>query len=281
VIAMLAQEDPVSVVCEVLDCARSSYYHRPAPSHDAGLRHAIEEVAAAWPKYGYRRVTHQLRREGWTVNHKRVARMMRDLGLQAQRKSKPRTTTTDSRHAFPRYPNLVEHLEIVRPEQVWVSDITYIRLRQEFLYLAVLMDVFTRCIRGWHLGRSLDQSLTFRALEQALAHSTPEIHHSDQGVQYAAMTYTARLQAAGTQISMAAVGAAWQNGYAERLMRTIKEEEVDLSDYQDYADAMRQIGRFLDEVYLHKRIHSSLGYLTPAEFESQWRQEQSGLTEMN
>lgn len=278
---MLAQEYPVSVVCEVLDCARSSYYHRALSPHDAGLLHAIEEVAAAWPKYGYRRVTHQLRREGWTVNHKRVARMMRNLGLQAQRKPKPRTTTTDSRHAFPRYPNLVEHLEIVRPQQVWVSDITYIRLRQEFLYLAVLMDVFTRCIRGWHLGRSLDQSLTFRALEQALAHTTPEIHHSDQGVQYAATAYTARLQAAGTQISMAEVGAAWQNGYAERLMRTIKEEEVELSDYQDYADAMRQIGRFLDEVYMRKRIHSSLGYLTPAEFESQWRQEQSGLTNMN
>ncbi len=278
---MLAQEYPVSVVCEVLECARSSYYHRPLPLHDTGVRQAIEEVAAAWPRYGYRRVTHQLRREGWTVNHKRVARLMRELGLQAQRKPKPHTTTTDSRHAFPRYPNLVERLEIVRPEQVWVSDITYIRLRQEFLYLAVLMDVFTRCIRGWHLGRSLDQGLTLRALEQALALYTPEIHHSDQGVQYAATAYTARLQAVGTQISMAEVGAAWQNGYAERLMRTIKEEEVDLSDYQDFADAMRQIGRFLDEVYLHKRIHSSLGYLTPAEFESQWRQEQSDQLEMN
>ncbi len=277
---MLAQDYPVSVVCEVLDCARSSYYHRPMALPEQGLQQVIEAVAAAWPRYGYRRLTHQLRREGWTVNHKRVARMMRTLGLQAHRKPK-RRTTTDSSHAFPRYPNLVEQLEIVRPEQVWVSDITYIRLRQEFLYLAVLMDVFTRCIRGWHLGRSLDQSLTFRALEQALAHSTPEIHHSDQGVQYAAITYTVRLQAAGTHISMAEVGAAWQNGYAERLMRTIKEEEVNLSDYQDYADAMRQIGRFLDEVYMQKRIHSSLGYLTPAEFESQWRQEQSGQPDLN
>ncbi len=129
----------------------------------------------------------------------------------------------------------------------------------------------THSIRGWHLGRSLDQSLTLRALEQALTHHTPQIHHSDQGVQYAATAYTARLQAAGVQISMVEVGAAWQNGYAERLMRTIKEEEVDLSDYANYADAVRQIGRFLDEVYMHKRIHSSLGYLTPAEFESRWR----------
>jgi putative transposase len=272
VIAMLAQDYPVSVVCEVLGCARSSYYHRPAALHEHGLLHALEEVAAAWPRYGYRRITHQLRREGWTVNRKRVALLMCERGLQAHRKPN-RRTTTDSSHAFPRYPNLVEQLEIVRPEHVWVSDITYIGLREEFVYLAVLMDVFTRCIRGWHLGRSLDQRLTLRALEQALAHYTPEIHHSDQGVQYAATAYTARLQAAGVQRSQAEVGAAWQNGYAERLMRTIKEEEVDLSDYQNYADALRHIGRFLDEVYMHKRIHSSLGYLTPAEFESQWRQE--------
>ena len=195
---------------------------------------------------------------------------MRELGLQAHRKSKRRITTTDSSHPFPRYPNVVEHLEIVRPDQLWVCAITSIRLLEEFVYLAVLMDVFTRCIRGWHLGRSLDQSLTLRALEQALGHHTPEIHHSDQGVQYAATAYTARLQAAGVQISMVEVGAAWQNGYAERLMRTIKEEEVDLSDYANYADAVRQIGRFLDEVYMHKRIHSSLGYLTPVEFEQQW-----------
>jgi len=139
----------------------------------------------------------------------------------------------------------------------------------------VLMDVFTRCIRGWYLGRSLDQSLTLRALEQALAHHRPEIHHSDQGVQYAATAYIARLQAAEVQISMAEVGAAWQNGYAERLMRTIKEEEVDLSEYLNYTDATQQLGRFLDEVYMHKRIHSALGYLTPAEFASQWKQQQS------
>jgi transposase InsO family protein len=164
----------------------------------------------------------------------------------------------------------VEHLEIVRPEQVWVSDITYVRLHEDFVYLAVLMDVFTRGICGWHLGRSLDQSLTLRALEQALARHTPEIHHSDQGVQYAALAYTARLHQAGVQISMAEVGQAWQNGYAERLMRTIKEEEVDLSEYEDYTDAVRQLGRFLDEVYMHKRIHSSLGYLTPVAFEQQW-----------
>lgn len=162
----------------------------------------------------------------------------------------------------------------MRPDQVWVSDITSIQLRVESVYLAVLMDAFTRCIRGWHLGRSLDQSLTFQALEQALHTHRPEIHHSDQGVQYGAIAYTTRLQQVGAPISMAEVGAAWQNGYAERLMRTIKEEEGDLSEYEDDTDAVRQLGRFLDEVSMHKRIHSSLGYLTPVESEQQWLAQQ-------
>jgi transposase InsO family protein len=278
---MLAQHYPVTQICEILDCARSTYYHQAGEKDEQALQQAIVAVAGEWPRYGYRRITKQLHRQGWHVNHKRVERLMQELGLQAQRKAKRRINTTDSSHHFPRYPNLVEHLEVSRPDQVWVCDITYIRLLEEFVYLAVLMDVFTRGIRGWHLGRSLDQSLTLQALDQALAHHTPEIHHSDQGVQYAATAYVARLQAADVQISMAEVGAAWQNGYAERLMRTIKEEEVDLSDYQNYADAVRQIGRFLDEVYMHKRMHSSLGYLTPAEFESQWREQQAQQTDIH
>jgi transposase InsO family protein len=143
------------------------------------------------------------------------------------------------------------------------------------------MDVFTRSIRGWHLGRGLDQSLTLIALQRALIHHIPEIHHSDQGVQYAALAYVQMLQQVNAQVSMAEAGAAWQNGYAERLIRTIKEEEVDLSDYQDYNDARRQLGRFLDEVYIHKRIHSSLGYLTPAEFEDQWRREQAVMLDVH
>jgi transposase InsO family protein len=208
---MLAQEYPVTQICEVWGSPRSSYYRRQAPSDEAVLREAIDRQAAQWPTYGYRRITQQLRREGWTVNHKRVERLMRASGLQVYRKAK-RRTTTDSSHPFPRYPNLVEQLEIVRPEQVWVSDITYIRLCEEFVYLADIMDVFTRGIRGWHLGRRLDQGLTLQALECTLAQQTPEIHHSDQGVQYAAIAYTTRLQQAGVQISMAEVGAAWQNG---------------------------------------------------------------------
>jgi transposase InsO family protein len=194
---------------------------------------------------------------------------MKKMGLQAKIKRKKRRTT-NSEHGFARYPNLVLDLEVVRPEQVWVADITYIRLQQEFVYLAVIMDVYTRSIRGWHLGRGLDQELTLEALKPAMLDRLPEIHHSDQGVQYAATAYVDLLHEHGVAISMADKGEAWQNGYAERLIRTIKEEEVELSDYQNYQDACDQIGRFLDDVYMHKRIHSSLGYLTPAEFESQW-----------
>jgi putative transposase len=274
VIEMLAEEYPVTVACEVLGVVRSSYYYQPVASpDDVKLKGAIKKTAAEWPTYGYRRITEQLRRGEWVINHKRVQRLMRLMDIQARIKRKKRRTT-NSEHDFPRYPNLVLDLEIVRPEQIWVCDITYIHLRYGFVYLAVIMDVFTRCVRGWHLGRNLDHNLTLTALRRALAkHPAPEIHHSDQGVQYAATAYTQVLQDAYVQISMADQGEAWQNGYAERLIRTIKEEEVDLSEYLDYHDAYRQLGRFLDTVYLHKRIHSSLGYLTPAEFEAQWLQE--------
>ena len=155
-----------------------------------------------------------------------------------------------------------------------VTDITYIRLREEFVYLAVIMDVFTRILRGWSLSPGLGVELTLGALELALGKSAPGIHHSDQGLQYAATDYTARLQSVGAQISMAEVGRSAQNGYAERVIRTIKEEEIYLNDYRDLQDAREQIGGFIDDVYLSKRIQSSLGYLTPAEFEAQWLAQQ-------
>ena len=195
---------------------------------------------------------------------------MREMGLQVKTNRKT-WKTTNSDHNFPRYPNLVQELEIVRPEQVWVSDITYIHPYCELPILVVIMDVFTRSIRGWHLGRGLDRSLTLIALDRALAEHRPEIHHSDQGIQYAATAYIDMLRAVDAEISMAEIGQAWQNGYAERLIRTIKEEEVDLSEYEDYTDAVIQLGRFLNDVYMRKRIHSSLGYLTPGEFEERWR----------
>ena len=269
---MLSDDYSVSLACDLLECSRSSYYYQPKLKDETEVKSAIESVAAEWPTYGYRRVTKQLHRQEWFVSKKRIQRLMREMGLQVKIKRKARKTT-NSEHDFPRYPNLVQDLEIVRPDQVWVSDITYIRLRCEFVYLAVIMDVFTRSIRGWHLGRGLDQSLTLIALDRALAEHAPEIHHSDQGIQYAATAYIQMLRAVNAEISMAESGEAWQNGYAERLIRTIKEEEVDLSDYDDYNDAVSQLGRFLNDVYIHKRIHSSLGYLTPAEFEERWRRE--------
>ena len=238
----------------------------------------MQEICAEFPCYGYRRVTEELRRRSWRVNRKRTARMMKILGLQAKKVVRKRRTT-NSEHSFPRYPNLVESLLVQHPDEVWVADITYIRLKHGFVYLAVLMDVFTRAIRGWHLDRSLDQNLTLTALQNALQTHCPDIHHSDQGLQYAATDYTNLLQQHNIQISMAEVGEPTQNGYAERLtlaphasagVRTIKEEEVDLSDYQDYQDAYCQIGRFLEDVYMRKRVHSSLNYLTPAECESHW-----------
>jgi transposase InsO family protein len=264
---MLASTYPVQTICDVIELSRSSYYYKSTDTADEALRSALLAEAEAWPTYGYRRLTAQLRREGWQVNHKRIQRLMQEMGLQGQAPQR-KVRTTNSQHGFGRYPNLVEELAIVRPHQVWVADITYVRLAHKFVYLAVIMDTFTRRICGWHLSHSLDTTLTTTALQMALQHAKPEIHHSDQGVQYAATAYVNLLAAANVAISMAQVGEAWQNGYAERLMRTIKEEEVALSDYQDFHDAYRQIGRFLTDVYNRKRIHSSLGYLTPAEFEA-------------
>jgi transposase InsO family protein len=266
----MAEYYPKTAVCQALSLGRSSLYYKPGRYELPELKSAIGEVCASFPRYGYRRVTAELHRRHWRVNRKRVARLMMEMGLQAKKVERKRRTT-DSSHPFPRYPNLVQGRVVQRPDEVWVADITYVRLKHGFVYLAVLMDVCTRAIRGWHLGRTLEQALTLEALLKALAtQHCPQIHHSDQGVQYAATDYTELLQAQGVRISMADVGEPTQNGYAERLMRTIKEEEVDLSDYEDYHHAYQQIGRFLDDVYMHKRVHSSLNYLTPAEFEAQW-----------
>jgi putative transposase len=272
----LAKTYPIRLICRLLGVPRSSIYYAPQPAafDEAMLKTALLDLAGEWPTYGYRRLTAMMRRLDWPVNAKRVRRWMNELGIHGAKPTRT-TRTTDSNHAFPRYPNLVADLQITRPDQVWVADITYIRLRQEFVYLAVLMDVFTRCLRGWHLGRSLDQGLTLAALERALVVATPQVHHSDQGVQYAATAYVQRLQNLNVTLSMATVGEPRENGYAERLMRTIKEEEVNLSEYLDFADAQRQLTRFLDDVYNVKRIHSALGYLTPREFEEQWRTERA------
>ena len=259
---------PVTSVCRLLDLSRSTYYYQSIGADETKLRDAIEDLAGQFPTYGTRRITHQLRRSPYEihVNRKRVRRVMAEMKLLRPQKQRKRRTT-DSQHPYPRYSNLVKDLEITFPDQVWVSDITYIRLMNDFVYLAIIMDVFTRALRGWCLSRTLDQELSLTALRAALAENTPDIHHSDQGVHYAAHAYIDLLKDHGIRISMCAVGKAEENGYAERVIRTIKEEEVDLSEYFSFADATRQIGHFIEVVYMTKRIHSSLGYLTPAEFE--------------
>ncbi len=268
---MLRQHYPISALCQVLELPRSTQYYRPVVADERAIKQALEDAAQVFPTYGSRRLAAQVRRapHRLVIGRHRARRLMGELGL--KRRSKRRLCrTTNSQHAFARYPNLVAALTASTPDAIWVSDITYIRLHTEFIYLAVVMDVFTRDIRGWNLSHSLGQELTLAALQQALVHHVPQIHHSDQGIQYAAPAYIQTLQQAGVAISMATVGEPRENGYAERLIRTIKEEEVDLSEYRDFADAHAQIGRFIDDVYRTKRIHSALGYLTPAEFEAAW-----------
>ncbi len=263
---------PIELACELVELPRSTYYYNSHKADQSQWEQDMEQVVGQFPLYGTRRVTHQLRRApyGYRINRKRAQRIMRrQHWLRPVRRKGYRTT--HSEHAYPRYDNLVKDLAVTRPEQVWVSDVTYIRLGQGFVFLAILLDVFTRCIRGWHLSTACDTELTLAALRLGLADRVPEIHHSDQGGTYAAHAYIDELRKYQIQASMAAVGKAEENGYAERFMRTIKEEEVDLSDYRDFADAQNQIGQFIEDVYNHKRIHSSLGYLTPVEFELAYR----------
>ena len=194
---------PIATLCEVLDYPRSQvYYQAQVVDDEREIKALITAIAGRYPTYGYRRMSQQLKRAGHEVNHKRVLRLMRELGIVGKRPRK-RKRTTNSQHGYGRYPNRVLNLPIERVNQVWVGDITYIRLQDEFVYLAVLMDVFTRSIRGWHLARTMDQSLTLTALEQGFQQGTPEIHHSDQGAQYAATEYVKQLESRGVEISMA------------------------------------------------------------------------------
>ena len=278
--ALVAEYGSLTAMCRLVGLAGSSYYYDEKgrverPAADRVLKQ-LGKLAGQHTTYGYRRLAKLLRRrKGYSeVNIKRVQRMLREAGMRAK-KARKHVLTTDSTHGYRRYPNLVRELGIDHPNQVWCCDITYIVLAAgEVVYLAIVLDIYTRRIRGWELGRAITSALTTLALQRAFKRGTPEIHHTDQGVQYATPLYTQWLEQRGVQISMTDRGAAWQNGYAERWMRTLKEEEVYLSEYETYEDARKQIGKFIDAVYNQKRIHSALGDLSPVQFEAQWSAQQ-------
>jgi putative transposase len=282
--ADLLQKLPRAAACAVLELSRGSYYRKlgeqasegtPGPrarKEDTAVRTALEAVVMEFPGYGYLRATKQLQREGFRVNPKRVYRLMREEGWLHVR-PRGRVRTTDSEHGFAIYPNLLPAWgwrELTAPNQAWGADLTYVRLGDGFCYLAVVLDFFSRRIVGWNLSESLEASGALAALEAALAERQPAvgwIHHSDRGVQYACREYVQRLKRAGARISMAAVGAPKENAPTERWMRTVKEEEVDLEEYGSFREAEQAIGRFIEEVYNRKRLHSALGYRPPSEFE--------------
>jgi len=263
----------ITRACEALALPRSTWYRlrdQPVRSDaDVVLRDRIQRIALKRPSYGYRRITKQLGRDGLQVNHKRVLRILREDNLLCLRR-KSFLVTTDSEHGLEVYLNLAAELIVAGPDQLWVADITYIRLAREFVYLAVVLDVFSRRVIGWELDRRIDAPLVLKALERTLTSRQVRgglVHHSDRGIQYASGDYTKLLKEHGIQISMSRRGNPYDNAFAESFMKTLKYEEVYLSEYEDLKDAQGRIGEFLDD-YNQARLHSALGYRPPAEFEA-------------
>jgi len=266
----------VERLCALGRVSRAGYYRHflaSAPRQaDTQLRDAIQRVALARRHYGYRRIAAQLRRDGWVVNHKRVLRLMRQDNLLCLRRRGFVPQTSASRHAWQVVPNLARGLVPTGIDQLWVADITYVRLREEFAYLAIVLDAFSRRVVGWALAEHLLASLAIAALAMAIAARRPApgtlIHHSDRGVQYACGDYVALLAAHQIQPSMSRVGNPYDNARAESFMKTLKQEEVDGRAYRDIAEARTAIGTFIDRVYNTARLHSALGYCSPAEYEA-------------
>jgi transposase InsO family protein len=263
----------VNALCQMTGLNRAGFYRSRLPRHtspvEMEIRDEMQKIAVEFPAYGYRRMTAELRNRGFDINHKRVLRMMREDNLLCVRRRKF-IVTTDSRHTLPIYPNLAGKMLPKAINQLWVADITYIRLQVEFVYLAVVLDAFSRRVIGWALGRTLEAKLAVAALAMALAERKPQpglVHHSDRGVQYASQEYTEMLKSHEAQISMSRKGYPYDNAACESFMKTLKYEEVYRNEYRDFAEARASIGEFLEQVYNQKRLHSALGYLPPAEFE--------------
>jgi len=257
-----------------MDIPRSTYYYKPRADEakrkqDADIRDRLEELALRFPRYGYRRMTAQLKREEFRVNHKRVLRLMRESDLLCRTKRRF-VRTTDSDHPYPVYPNIYGDTIITGVDQVWVADITYIRLLNDFVYLAVILDAYSRRVVGWALSRHIDAALTCAALRAAIAERNPSagcIHHSDRGVQYAADDYIEILEEHRFIISMSRKGNPYDNAQAESFMKTLKVEEVYVSEYRTFTEVKERIGEFIELIYNQQRLHSALGYVSPVEFE--------------
>jgi putative transposase len=263
----------VSRLCQASGVSRAGYYRfrrrAPTPPDDMELRSKIQNIALHWPAYGHRRVQRELLRCGWRVNHKRVLRIMRVDNLLCVRRRKF-VLTTDSRHGLPIYPNLAKDMVLTGINQLWVADITYIPLQMEFVYLAVLLDAFSRNCVGWALQRSLEAALVLEALRMALQRRCVQpglVHHSDRGVQYACGEYTAQLAQHDIRISMSRCGNVYDNAMAESFIKTLKYEEVYRTEYRNLEETRAAIKQFLEKIYNQQRLHSALGYRPPREFE--------------
>ena len=260
-------------MCELGDISRAGLYRFDPEveqrEEELDVRDAIQRIALEFPCYGRPRITAELRRQGWEVNHKRVGRLMREDNLLCIRRRKF-VCTTDSNHGLRVYPNLAKKMELTRLDQLWVADITYIRLETEFIYLAVVLDAFSRRVIGWALGRTLEASLAVQALQMAFRRRGSVqglTHHSDRGVQYAAKEYTDLLKEHGVQISMSRKGNPYDNAKCESFIKTLKYEEVYRQEYRDLAEAQASVEKFIEKIYNGKRLHSALGYCSPIEFE--------------
>jgi putative transposase len=262
-------------MCGVARFSRCGYYRfldpvRPAPA-DLDLRDQIQKIALEWPCYGSRRITAELKARQWEVNRKRVQRLMREDNLLCVSKRRFVVPTTDSAHGLKVYPNRAASMILTGLDQLWVADITYIRLEEEFIYLAVILDAYSKRVIGWHLDQGLDTSLPLNALRMALrgrAVMPGLVHHSDRGVQYASHEYTQLLRDQGVEISMSRKANPWDNAACESFMKTLKHEEVYRTEYRNLAHARACVGEFLEKIYNQKRLHSALSYRSPVEFEN-------------